>query len=95
MRLENFELNFKPGEGILLYTDGITEAVNPEKVFFGEERLLKVLSDQEKDRSGSEREVHAVINQVSDALVSFRREEEPFDDAALLALLQKDSPADL
>ena len=92
--LENFELNFKPGEGILLYTDGITEAVNPEKVFFGEERLLKVLSDQEKDRSGSEREVHAVINQVSDALVSFRRGEEPFDDAALLALLQKDSPAD-
>ena len=33
-----------PGEGILLYTDGVTEAVNRAEDFFGEERLEQYLS---------------------------------------------------
>ena len=48
--LKDSELVLKPGEGILLYTDGITEAVNPEKQFFGEKRLLCVLSGKEEKK---------------------------------------------
>ena len=32
----------KPGDLILLYTDGVTEARNEQKEFYGDNRLLKV-----------------------------------------------------
>jgi len=37
-------LLLQPGDGIVLYTDGITEALNPEKVEYGLERLCQVIS---------------------------------------------------
>ncbi len=36
-----FHLN--PGESLLLYTDGVTEAMNPDKVLYGEDRLAACL----------------------------------------------------
>lgn len=38
------EVNLAQGEGIVLYTDGITEALNDERQFYGVERLCKVIS---------------------------------------------------
>ena len=35
------ELALQHGESLLLYTDGVTEAMNPEKEMYGEKRLLK------------------------------------------------------
>ncbi|MDR0444570.1 MAG: SpoIIE family protein phosphatase [Treponema sp.] len=35
------EIMLNPGDELLLYTDGITEAMNNEKLLFGEERLLE------------------------------------------------------
>lgn len=37
-------LYLEPGDGIVLYTDGITEAMNTEHNLYGIERLLKVVS---------------------------------------------------
>jgi sigma-B regulation protein RsbU (phosphoserine phosphatase) len=37
----NFLLN--PGESILLYTDGVTEAMDPDKVLYGEDRLASCI----------------------------------------------------
>jgi phosphoserine phosphatase RsbU/P len=37
-------LHLEPGDGIVLYTDGITEAMNTEHNLYGIERLLKVVS---------------------------------------------------
>lgn len=39
------EMNLSQGEGIVLYTDGITEAMNEEKQFYGLERLCRVVSE--------------------------------------------------
>jgi len=36
-------LTLEPGGTLFLYTDGVTEAKNPEESLFGEERLLKAL----------------------------------------------------
>ncbi|TET37282.1 MAG: hypothetical protein E3J72_06475 [Planctomycetota bacterium] len=38
-------VKLKPGDFLFLYTDGITEATNPEKEFYGEERLCKVIGE--------------------------------------------------
>ncbi|OUD15507.1 SpoIIE family protein phosphatase [Thioflexithrix psekupsensis] len=38
------EIFLQPGEGVVLYTDGITEARNPNKEMYGVERLCTVIS---------------------------------------------------
>jgi len=38
------EVNLAQGEGIVLYTDGITEALNDERQFYGLDRLCEVIS---------------------------------------------------
>ena len=44
------EVAFNPGDVLLMYTDGITEAMNASEEEFGEERLLQVLQ-QNKQKS--------------------------------------------
>jgi len=48
--LDEIELEFKQGEKLFIYSDGITEAVNENGDFFGEQRLMTVLEKQ-KQRS--------------------------------------------
>ena len=67
----------KPGEGIVLYTDGVTEAVNPDDVFYGEDRLLCALE-------GSSGAAQAV-NALKDSIMEFYGEREQFDDLTILS----------
>lgn len=64
--------------GILLYTDGITESINPERQFFGEGRLLRAAGGA----SGAGEAARAV----DDAVAAFTAGTEQFDDDTLLAL---------
>jgi len=41
------ELTLAPGELLLLYTDGVTEACDPDNAEFGEERLIAVLQQNQ------------------------------------------------
>lgn len=47
-----------PGDDLVLYTDGITEAVNPEEEMFGEERLEALLAEH---RHASAREIEEYV----------------------------------
>ena len=38
------ELTLCQGDGLFLYTDGVTEATNVENVLYGEDRLLKAMN---------------------------------------------------
>jgi len=50
---EEGRVRLSPGDEVVLYTDGITEATNPEEEMFGEERLMELL-DLNRDRSARE-----------------------------------------
>ena len=84
--LKDYTLTLGYREGILLYTDGITEAVNPEKVFFGEERLMEALKEDTADQLNAADTAERVVYQVEKAWKDFYGDGEPFDDAAVLAL---------
>jgi sigma-B regulation protein RsbU (phosphoserine phosphatase) len=73
-------LQMSPGQGIYLYTDGVTEAFNPDGDLFGEERLKAVL---EKAQSrNAEAIVHAVLRGIQD----FSKDTPQSDDITMLAL---------
>lgn len=78
-------MTLSPGQGILLYTDGITEAVNSSRQFFGTERLLDAVSDLADDNYSAE----GIITCISRKVHDFCEGCEPFDDMAALALLYK------
>jgi len=81
--LKDAELILGPSEGILLYTDGVTEAVNPQRQFFGEQRLLetvKAVSDG--------RDADRILYGIGSAAADFTAGGEPFDDMAALVLIR-------
>ncbi len=68
------------GDVILLYTDGITEAKNPQDDLFGEQRLLEHLQ-----RCGG-LSPEQVVERILAAVREFRAGAEPSDDLTMLAL---------
>lgn len=71
-------LDFMGDSGILIYTDGVTEAVNTDKEFFGEEHLLSAV----KKERGAEQSVKTLGHAVNE----FVGAAEQFDDYTVLAL---------
>lgn len=71
-----------PGEGVLLYTDGVTDSMNPDGALYGEERLRGVLESVLNDGPG--RADHAVRGLVMDAMM-FSSGVEQADDLTLLS----------
>ena len=69
-----------PGDRLLLYTDGVTDAADAAGQRFGEERLLALLAGA--PASGAEGLTESIV----DALTSFRGAAEPADDVALLVV---------
>jgi sigma-B regulation protein RsbU (phosphoserine phosphatase) len=43
-RYDQYEIALIPGDGIFLYTDGVTEAVNPREELYGESQLLDTVN---------------------------------------------------
>jgi PAS domain S-box-containing protein len=72
-------LRLMPGEALVLYTDGVTEARSPDGDFFGEERLRHLL------RSCSGHDAASIAARVKDVVLDFQ-EGDPRDDLAVLVL---------
>lgn len=68
------------GDLVLLYTDGITEAINPDEEQFGEERLIETVTGC-LDRPSAE-----IVDRVRDAVMEFSGDEPQFDDLTLMVL---------
>jgi len=68
-----------PGDLVLGYSDGVTEAQAPDGELFGDHRLVSVLSAA---RGGPQE----IIQQVLAAIAAFTRGADPYDDITLVAI---------
>jgi sigma-B regulation protein RsbU (phosphoserine phosphatase) len=67
------------GDRIVLFTDGVTEAMSPERQLFGEPALDRVLSQCGHDPDG-------IVRGVTQALKAHRRGAEPNDDVCVMVI---------
>jgi serine phosphatase RsbU (regulator of sigma subunit) len=75
------EITLEKGDKIFLYTDGITESINKDEEFFGEERIGKILN---QDQS-----IEQTLNQIKTELDKFSNGLPQFDDITMLILEYK------
>jgi serine phosphatase RsbU (regulator of sigma subunit)/HAMP domain-containing protein len=81
--VSEMSLELAPGDGVVLYSDGFTEAENEASEFYGLERLCAVVSQH---WAGSAEEIkEAVVRDVR----SFIGEQMVYDDLTLLVVKQK------
>jgi serine phosphatase RsbU (regulator of sigma subunit) len=71
-----------PGESILLYTDGITDALSPVEEQFAETRLLAASTSAARSAKGR-------IQDIVSALDAHIADREQYDDITLLAVQRK------
>ena len=62
--LREARLKFNPGDVLLIFSDGITEALNPEGEEFGEERLLEILI--ENSNESAENQIEKIVSAVDE-----------------------------
>lgn len=87
-RYKEYELLFKPGAKIFVYTDGVPEATNAENELFGTERLINVLNEM-PDAAPAD-----ILNNVRSAVDDFVKDAEQFDDLTMLCFEYKGSEKD-
>jgi phosphoserine phosphatase RsbU/P len=79
-RLEEQKIYFKPGDLLLLYSDGVTEAANPKNQIFDLSGLKTVLAQSVQESST------ILIDRINSNLRSFVQSDELQDDATMLAI---------
>jgi len=77
---EESQIPIRPGQIILIGTDGIKEACNPADEHFGSERLQTVVRDH------CEKSAKEIIQEVFDTLTNFRHSAERKDDETLVVI---------
>lgn len=79
-------LTLNPGDSIYLYTDGVTEALNPEQELFGDGRLYEILNRHRAQAGEPETFVQAIYREVQ----AFADGEPQADDITMLYVTRKE-----
>lgn len=80
------KVSLLPGDVVLLYTDGVTEAEDKSHMLFGDDRLLACLAEQ------SDRSPDGIIANVKSAIEGFIDGNSQFDDMTMLCFQWKAKP---
>jgi sigma-B regulation protein RsbU (phosphoserine phosphatase) len=81
--INRVDIELEPGDGIVLYTDGITEAENDNKQFYGHERFCQIIT---QNWSLPAKEIqHKIIQDVKQHIGTHK----VFDDITLLVIKRK------
>lgn len=87
-RLEEEEIALEPDDAVVIYTDGLTEAVNPSHEMYGDDRLENLL------RASAGLSATAVIGALRGDVDTFRAGTPRNDDEALVVLRMLEPPAE-
>ena len=77
-----------PGDMLLAYTDGITEARDPQGKLFGERQLLRLVGEYARNSAV------ALLDTIEEAVGEHTADAAPSDDRAMLALRRGHSLAE-
>jgi sigma-B regulation protein RsbU (phosphoserine phosphatase) len=80
MRYSTKTMTLKPGDLLFIYTDGVTEAMNPDGELFGEDRLMGLLAAEKEPFAPK------LVKDVGEAIRVFARGAEQSDDITMLAM---------
>ena len=81
----DYEVTMRPGDILFVFTDGIPEAIDSERHFYGSENLLRTLN------SSGQSDPDSLISAVKSDLAVFTVNTEQFDDQTMLCLRYKGS----
>jgi len=81
VRFREHETTVTDGDCVILYTDGVTEALSPDGRFFGEDRLREAIRGACDGDSAQE-----TLNRIIDAVARFVGDTPPSDDLTLMVL---------
>ncbi len=80
IELEEKEIALDEGDVILLYTDGVTESINPSNEEFGEERLVQLIKDHH------DLPVNDLMKKIETVVMAFTEDEPQFDDFTMMVV---------
>jgi sigma-B regulation protein RsbU (phosphoserine phosphatase) len=84
---ESRTIKLEPGDHLVLYTDGVLEALNTAGEEFGEERLRSLLQENRHNSST------AILGKVHEALAAFSADAPQHDDITVMVLGYQESGA--
>ncbi len=84
IRYNEKRMKLQPGDKLILYTDGVTEAQASDESFFGNDRLLEVMAET------ANQDQKEIIMTLRKAIDAFESGNEQYDDETVLSLYFKD-----
>ncbi len=75
-------VDLKPGDMLVSFTDGVTEAMSPEEEEFEDERLEAILRDHQSDSA------QEILNAVRKAIVDFTGSETQLSDDLTMIVMK-------
>ncbi len=82
-KYENYEIILKPGDGLFLYSDGATDAINTENEQIGVDRLLEVVRKADAEDTSPK----GLITNVKASLDQWSQDAYQFDDITMLSIV--------
>lgn len=80
IKLQEVEIKLTQGDEFILYTDGLTEAINEKTEQFGQERLIKIIEGN-RDLSAQD-----LLKKIQNEVCLFVNNQPQFDDVTLMIL---------
>jgi sigma-B regulation protein RsbU (phosphoserine phosphatase) len=74
------QIQLSRNDSLLLYTDGVTEATNPDNELFSEPRLIEILT------TGLNSSSDKILNMVEESIIEFRKGEPSSDDLTMICI---------
>jgi sigma-B regulation protein RsbU (phosphoserine phosphatase) len=85
LQFEEYFAELAPGDRLVFYSDGVTEAFSPQGDMYGDERLQQVLNS---NRGGS---AQSALDAILTSVYAFSHNAPPADDLTLLVLRRSDA----